>query len=496
MKVSLLSTMAITTLLAAGCSQNEITEISPDAAPAVGFSVYATPQVRGAVTDNTAIQTADKGFGVLAYYTKQENFSTNTSSHTPNFMWNQQVKYADGAWGYTPVKYWPNTEGDKISFFAYAPYESSPTGTPASGSGIVLSTATAGSYPTISFTLHQTASKQTDLVATDATQTGDDKTIDLEKTTGKVAFKFKHVLTRLNFKAKLASDLSSLTNSETKVFVKSVQLLGTAAEAPAQENTASQLYAMGTYKFEDGKWDYTSGKATKQSGAITLDGDLFAGTTQSFGTTGSQYTTSSVAIDALGSAVSLFKNNQYLFLIPPTNDGISTAATDVRVLLTYDVVTIDDKLDGKKSVVETKAVASLPLGTMKAGVAYDYTFTIGLESVKVEADVTAWNTPTADVYVPSVTATSNSADNIKTAIGNLSTIKGSNKNCNYFVVKVDGAPASNMDLSGATVSNFVVGDKIEIVYTTAGNVGTITVPSNWSTTATGSVSSVVLVKNK
>lgn len=480
-------------MLIAGCSQNEITEISPDVAPAVGFSVFATPQTRGEVTDNAAIQVANKGFGVLAYYTGQNNFAT---SNTPNFMWNQQVKFASGAWGYTPVKYWPNTDGDKISFFAYAPYEASPTGTPTSGSGIVLSTAAFSGYPTISFAVHQTASKQTDLVATDATQTGDDQTVNLQKTTGKVAFKFKHVLTRLNFKAKLASDLASLTNTETKVFIKSVKLLGTSAEAPAAVNNASKFYATGTYKFENGKWDYASGKATPQTTAITLDADLFAGVTQSFGTSGSQYTTSSVAISSLNTAEKLFKDNQFLFLIPPTDEGITTPATDVRVLLTYDVVTIDNNLTDKKSVVETKAVASLPAGTMKAGTAYDYTFTIGLESVKVTADVTNWNTPATEAYVPSVKAASNSADNIKTAIGGLSTIKTSNPNCNYFVVNVDGTPVANMNLSGATVTGFAVGDKIEIVYTTTGNVGTITAPANWTATGSGSVKSIVLVKNK
>ena len=45
-------------------------------------------------------------------------------------MYNQQVTYKDGAWKYTPVKYWPNEYGntansedaDKVSFFAYAPW--------------------------------------------------------------------------------------------------------------------------------------------------------------------------------------------------------------------------------------------------------------------------------------------------------------------------------------------------------------------------------------
>ncbi len=72
----------------------------------------------------------NEGFGVFAYYTSNSEFDTNSS--TPNFMYNQQVKWdaAKEVWTYEPVKYWPNEFGDaansddldKVSFFAYAPY--------------------------------------------------------------------------------------------------------------------------------------------------------------------------------------------------------------------------------------------------------------------------------------------------------------------------------------------------------------------------------------
>ncbi len=69
------------------------------------------------------------GFGVFAYYT--DNFDY-TPVYTPNFMYNEQVKYntSTSAFGYTLTKYWPNEHGsaassadmDRVSFFAYAPY--------------------------------------------------------------------------------------------------------------------------------------------------------------------------------------------------------------------------------------------------------------------------------------------------------------------------------------------------------------------------------------
>lgn len=495
MKTDKLVATAMAMLLIAGCSQNEIMEISPDVAPPVGFSVYATAQTRGTETDNstsgTGIKSSGIGFGVLGYYTNTTDFAGTTK---PNFMYNQKVTWSSSTWNYTPVKYWPNTEGDKISFFGYAPYEDAPT--TGTNNGVVLSAATATGYPTITFTVKDNASDMVDLVATNATQStaGTDKTMNLVKTTGKVPFKFLHVLTKLDFYAKLASDLASLTNTETKVFIKSIELLGSSAAAPAVANSNAQFWKTAIYQFQNGKWDYTTaaGKAVKQTSAVRLDAGLFAGAAQAFGLSGGiTYTTNSVAITSLNTGVPLFKANQALYLIPPTNDGITaTDGSSMRVLITYDVVTLDDKLDGKKSVIETKAVASLPAGTMKPGVAYKYTFTIGIESVKVDATVDSWNT-TADAAIPSVDAANATAATVGAAVTTLNGIKANSPNCNYFVINVAGAPTSTVAITPATVTYFVSGDRIELKCTSAPT-GSFSL-SEWSAVKTGV--SVILTKN-
>lgn len=75
-------------------------------------------------------------FGVFGFYTDNSDFNSSTS--TPNFMYNQKVEGSSAVtpvWTYSPVKYWPNetthdtqsppaesTATDKLSFFAYAPY--------------------------------------------------------------------------------------------------------------------------------------------------------------------------------------------------------------------------------------------------------------------------------------------------------------------------------------------------------------------------------------
>ena len=90
-------------LLLAGCSQNEITEMSPDANPAVGFNVYSGVQTKGTQTDVTTLKT---GFGVFAYHTNSQSWAAAASGAGPNFMYNQKVESSNGsAWTYTPVKY-------------------------------------------------------------------------------------------------------------------------------------------------------------------------------------------------------------------------------------------------------------------------------------------------------------------------------------------------------------------------------------------------------
>jgi hypothetical protein len=88
-------------------------------------------------------------FGVFAYYTGADDYVTETPTvKEPNFMYNQQITWSTSnpaAWIYSPVKYWPNgidadnvnnpshtaiqKEAGQVSFFAVAPFTTTPTGT-------------------------------------------------------------------------------------------------------------------------------------------------------------------------------------------------------------------------------------------------------------------------------------------------------------------------------------------------------------------------------
>lgn len=144
--------LAMSALAIAGCSQNEITEISPDANPAVGFEVYTGVQTRGTETNTTSIQaSADAGFGVLAYKTSSSGWATDGSAVIPGFMYNEHV-YKESStaskWKYDYLRFWP-TNTDKLTFFAYAPYESAPSA--GTDKGIKLSAQSEQGAPTIEF---------------------------------------------------------------------------------------------------------------------------------------------------------------------------------------------------------------------------------------------------------------------------------------------------------------------------------------------------------
>lgn len=90
----------------------------------------ATRTPRNAIEDNAALST--KGFGVFACYTGLHKYED--SNVHPDFMYNEHVFSNDNGatWIYSPLKYWPNGEGEVagltginphyVSFMAYAPW--------------------------------------------------------------------------------------------------------------------------------------------------------------------------------------------------------------------------------------------------------------------------------------------------------------------------------------------------------------------------------------
>lgn len=235
-------TQLLTVLLLAGCSQNEVTDVNPDSHPAVGFGVYTGLATRGVDMTTGKYERLSLGcekyggFGIMGYFTGQETFDNVKNTVTAGYMYNQAVEYDSktSAWTYSPVKYWPNRDGDKISFFAYAPYESN--GQSGTKTGITISAATEAGIPYINFSLKKEneLTKMVDLVVAEA--------LDQQYTQvngGKVSFNFKHTLSRISFKAKLGSgDFTGMDGNNASY---TSRICGLWAKTTARQQKAGNL---------------------------------------------------------------------------------------------------------------------------------------------------------------------------------------------------------------------------------------------------------------
>ena len=361
---------------------------------AIAFGVYAgkAPNVtRATYGDITTanLKTSTDGFGVFAYYTQNNAWAT--TGYTPNFMYNQQVKYNDSAnttlypakWEYTPLKYWPNgtnstvvesgTITDKLSFFAYAPQiATADLGTvPATGQGITaLSANDAEGAPTVTFTVPEKAEQQIDLLWATPVKDQTKQTI-----TGTINFTFKHALAKLNVQVQAVVDQVAPTSANfddtnTSIILESIEL-----EADGTKT--------GTLSLNDGTWSAKSGKTV-----VTYDEDSFSATTTVNGKKGFNVTE---AVQDLNAAKSPM-------IIPG-----EIATGEYVITANYWVLTHDTALDGDYSVVQQKIKkTSTAAITFQPGYKYNVLVKHGLTNVSFDVtEVEAWEVGAAnDVDLP------------------------------------------------------------------------------------------------
>ena len=391
--------IACTALTMTGCSNDEINAPQQSQGNnAIEFSTYLGRNAqgsRGTETNTTSIQT--NGFGVLAYYTEQANFA---DTNKPNFMWNQKVTYdkTNTNWEYTPIKYWPTKVGDKVSFFAYAPYVAN-----GNANGIVLSGNSAEGTPTATITLPDDLSQTIDFVA--AVQMN--KTHDNSATANNnVSFNLKHEMTRVKVQAKLDKLVYDANDAKKKTFVviKDVKFYNNV------NFYKSGIYTFSTDDSKRGTW----APVTDDSKTTSLDLNKAMATATikakdaKSATTSGDYMTGVNGVKLVDTTEKdLFKNNEYLYLIPvPVDGGDGLTAT-----IKYDIVTEDSKLVAGYSCTSATKTVSLPTGAFQQGKSYNYTFIIKLDEIVLDATVEPWDETTEGIDVPytpdDATATTN-----------------------------------------------------------------------------------------
>lgn len=210
---------ALAALTFASCSSESVEDLGGNQASqqvAIGFDGYlgrSAVDTRGKISDITAIQAADKGFGVFGNHTTSDG---TTPTYGQNMFVNQKVTYSstEKKWEYKPVKYWP--AAGHIDFLAYAPYVEQKT---LSGTKF-------------DFTVNSNVAEQIDLLWANAKN----QTKANNSGTNKVKFTFNHALAKIGYSVKTNADYD-----QTTITVKSIKLVGDLAD----ENTKA-FYTNGT----------------------------------------------------------------------------------------------------------------------------------------------------------------------------------------------------------------------------------------------------------
>lgn len=369
MKKILLFTVAAATAMAfTGCSQSsELADTESNntetTQKAISFDTYLSKTTRADVSDATK-KLQNDGFGLIAYYTSNNDYNQEKNPTLPNFMYNTKASGAD--WTYAPVRYWPNDDA-KISFFAYAPYFDKGT-TPNPTSGITsISENTSTSDPTITYTLGD-ITNSVDLLWGVSKKDKTTTNINLTRTNETVGFTFEHALAKFNIKAKTTSDI----DKNTIVTIESIAI------------ESSNLHKSGTINLHTGVW--TPSENENINTTITKD---------KINTSISDPTGADLDIikepgilDGKGlttNEANVIKDNASCYFIPATTPKIT-------ITIKYWVRTKDKKLAlGITNVSQTIKKDITFTNSFEANKQYNLILGIGLTEIKFNAEVTDWD---------------------------------------------------------------------------------------------------------
>lgn len=339
------------------------------AAELVTFDI-ADSQGWGEISRSAALTTTNlcqQGFGVFAYYTENKLWGSYTSAGAPNFINNSKVTSANNGttWGYSPVKYWPHNKNDKVSFFAYAPYDSAKT--------------IAGTK--INFAVNQNVSQQIDLLWSNSA------TIDLNKNTPKVNFNFQHALARIGFN--LTASVTDISSAVTAKFKINKIILTSATD---NEGTGEgPFYTEGTLDLYEGSkiadWRECSG-----NNQFTLTSGNFSETNN---------TGLSLDRNTNNGTMQINAEDSYVMVIP---QNFSTQG--FNVLVDYQVELIEKGESSPYHTYENNCVGTIKVN-LESGNTYMINIIATLKDAKVQednVDIIPWGIG-GDVILPDLLQT-------------------------------------------------------------------------------------------
>lgn len=221
-------------ILLISCNQNEFIEVEKEQTPSnnIDFSI-SIDQTRGVSFDNTNFDS----FGLFANFTTGDITNTTQSSFDGYNLWVRRLimpGQGSSRWVYAPTLQWQKNK--KTSFFAYAPYETTPTLAGAQNSVVTLP---AYGFPTLRFTQNEEVALQKDLLV------GSVLNAEPEYAKSKVSISMQHLLAQLNFYFRLNPPYISFLNTLPSNIQKSFNLITAKSYYPG--NVSKQAI----YNWED-----------------------------------------------------------------------------------------------------------------------------------------------------------------------------------------------------------------------------------------------------
>jgi hypothetical protein len=196
-------------------------------------------------------------FGVFAYYTKTTNWNSARGSTVPNFMYNEDVTFDGTTYTYDPIKYWPNTPNEKVSFWAYYPYSADVVLFKANSSPTAFNNNTKN-LPDIQFTV---TDGQTDFMISNVAANKTKPSINTP-----VELTFNHALSRISFYVK---KVDAAVPEKYTVKLKSIRLDGIYLTA-THKNTASGSSTVGWANWTGARGSIPTFVPASASGYLTL----------------------------------------------------------------------------------------------------------------------------------------------------------------------------------------------------------------------------------
>lgn len=353
-------------LLISGCSDNSTLESEDklENSLSMNFSCYTSkPSTTRAssnyLIDGTNTTTIPNGnsIGVFSFYQGSAKWDDITY-HVASFMNNQQMVASTSNntvnFTYSPIKYWPNNADDKLSFFAYYPWNNFSN----SSFGIGIENIDDESKMCARFNVNDNPSEQIDFMLSNLIK---DMTYQNTNNNGKISFVFYHVLSLINIKLSIDPDMKTVA----KLNINSASISG--------------LYNAGTCH---PSFDVTSMKP------------IFTWTPYfKSGTSNQQYVLDS---NVLSSSTSNQTANTLLMVPQQLN-------TDVVFTINYDIIFIDSKGNEKYRYTNNEQNVVLRnsgnITEWLPGKKYNYTFTLGLKPIKMDATYDEWSNSAYDADI-------------------------------------------------------------------------------------------------